>query len=127
MILISQDQWDAIEINRRIHFVDAVARYLCDRFNLTEQYGVTPESIRGQIEKVLAQGEQWGLKSSYSLFQHVLISRIIGHDYADAVPVLGQVVRSTHLEDKVKGQFLENWLSTLERLQIGVKPKSGER
>lgn len=120
MITIGAPQWRRLEAERRDDFITQLSRDFIERFAKPGEV-YTLEAVKAEMETVIARGEAWGMRSSEVLYQHALVSRIIGHDYADAVPETGSVVRSTTLDDATKARWLTQWLASIrQRVAAGA-------
>lgn len=117
MITISVPQWQRLEAQRRDDFITQLSIAFIARFADPAQPPALAV-VKAEMDQVVALGESWGMRSSRVLTQHALVSRIVGHDYADAMPETGSVVRSDMLDDDTKARWLELWLASLrEQMQ----------
>lgn len=114
MFTISSDQWQKLEARRRNDFIRQLTTDLIARFGVGRP-AMALDDIQAQVEQIVRVGEAWGMQSSRVLTQHVLASRVIGHDYADVVLETGNIVRSNHLDDDTKARWLELWLESIRQ------------
>lgn len=119
MITLSASQWQRLEAERRDDFITQLSIHLIARF---AKPGEEPPlaAVKAEMSRVVALGESWGMRSARALTQHALVSRIVGHDYADAMPETGSVVRSDVLDDATKARWLELWLASLRERELAA-------
>lgn len=120
MLTINAEQWTKLETQSRDGFLRQLTSDFIARF-VKPGEAIEFDSVKAELSQVIAVGESWGLRSSQSLYQHALASRIVGLDYADVALQTGSVVKSTALDDPTKALWLTLWLASIRQQQLGAR------
>lgn len=115
MLAVSPTQIEAFQTSRREQFVWTLAVWLSDE--LPDRGGAL-EHLPGAATAA-AECWQWGIQDDGLVRLHAFAATVLGPDYADQVPSVGQVLGDAALPDLLKRCWLATWLDTV-RLRTGA-------
>lgn len=111
MLVISAGHMARMQAARNDEIKVAIADDLLERFPAD---AISNSDLVAQLGPVFDAGQALGIKSGNLLFQHSLLSKILGRDYADVVPFMRGLFASGDIDEQFKVAWLEKWLTALQ-------------
>lgn len=108
MISFDSQQLQAIDSAR----MEAVLNSIVDQMKL--QYADAPSAaeLRLQLQPLVEQVANWGIKNGSFYALHVLACKVVGRDYFK-LPGFESVLSDKAISDQLKEEWLGGWLSKL--------------
>lgn len=111
MLSFTSEQWRELQAERNDQLKLAIADDLTLKYPNDK---ISRDELVGELDSVLHNAQELGIKSAELLYLHAFISKALGIDYFSVIPFVGQVLSDSNHDESFKLLWLGKWFEAVK-------------